>query len=371
MMDLASKKTLAGESVYNLGVGEIDIPTPNVLKQFTKKIINEKPINYALTAGLPELREVWVKFLNEKHGSCFNSENICVTPGGVFALFAAISTFVKQRDEIILIAPYWTIYHNLILLAGGVPKVVETSYKNDFKVNAEDIKAAINKKTKMIIFNPASNPVGNIYSRKETKKILALCVRKNLQIISDEVYSELVFDDEEFVSSASFPEFENNVTVIQSVSKSFTMTGWRVGAILGPEEIIKQIATFSGISVACTNSVGQYLATEAFRNADQIMPEIYKEVLRRRKSFFRNLNEIFNIKVKPTAAGIYAFLPISLFGSEEKNSLKFCREVLEKANVVLIPGVVFGEEGFVRCSFGGQIEEVKNGLLAIAKFARK
>ncbi len=371
IMRLSEEKKAAGKVIYNLGIGEIDLPTPEILKREIEKIVAQKSINYAPTTGLPELRTTWAKFLNESSGSQFTSENICVTPGGVFALFVAISTFIKKGDEVILIAPYWTIYHNLILLAGGVPKVIETSYENNFRVDVDNLESAISSKAKMLIFNPASNPVGTIYSRNETKEILSVCVKKGLKIISDEVYSELVFDNEKFVSAASFPEFAKNLAIIQSVSKSFTMTGWRVGAILGAAEMIKTVANFTGISVACTNTVGQYLAISAFENANQIMPEIYEEVSRRRITFFQNLNEIFGTEIKPTPAGIYAFLPISLFGSKEKNSIKFCQKVLQKANVAMIPGSVFGQEGFVRCSFGGETEEAKNGLLAIKKFLRK
>jgi len=220
MMRLAGEKTLTGEAVFNLGVGEIDLPTPDILKMETEKIIAEKSINYAPTTGLPQLRKKWTNFLNKRHGSRFAVENICITPGGVFALFAAISTFVGEGDEVILVAPYWTIYHNLILLAGGVPKVVKTSYEDGFRVSISDLEKVISVKTKMLIFNPASNPVGTIYSREETQGILSVCADKGLKIISDEVYSELVFGGEKFVSSASFPEFEKNVAVIQSVSKS-------------------------------------------------------------------------------------------------------------------------------------------------------
>jgi aspartate/methionine/tyrosine aminotransferase len=371
IVSLSAKKRAAGETVFDLGIGEIDIPTPEILQEETKKIISQKPINYTTTTGIPSLKKEWTTFLNKKHHSQFGLENICVTPGGVFALYTIIATFIKKGDEILLIAPYWTIYHNLILLAGGVPKIVQTNPKNGFHVDEISVEKAINSKTKMVIFNPGSNPVGTTYSREKTEKLLSIFVKNNLKVISDEVYSELVFDEKEFVSLASFPEFEKNIAVVQSVSKSFTMTGWRIGAILGPQKMINEVSHFAGITVSCTNTVSQYLTTFAFQNYEKIMPPIYQEVLKRRDSFFQNLNKIFNTNQIPSSSGLYAFLPISLFDTQEKSSIEFYKKMIEKANVAMIPGIVFGQEGFVRLSFGGKTEETKNGLLAMRKFLKK
>ncbi len=371
IVSLSAQKRAAGQAVFDLGIGEIDIPTPKILKKEAIKIISENPINYTVTTGIPSLKKEWTEFLNKKYNSQFTSENICVTPGGVFALYTIITTFIKKGDEVLLIAPYWTIYYNLILLAGGVPKIVKTNPENGFHVDEVSVRKAIGAKTRMAIFNPASNPVGTTYSKDKTKKLLSIFVENNLKIISDEVYSELVFDNQKFVSSASFPEFEKNVVVVQSVSKNFTMTGWRIGAILGPKEMIEHISHFVGISVSCTNTVSQYLASFAFKNQVQIMPPIYKEVLRRRDSFFENLNKTFNTKQKPASAGLYSFLPILLFDSKEIDSIKFCKKMIQEVNVAMIPGVFFGQEGFVRCSFGGNPEEAKKGLLAIKKFFEK
>jgi len=255
----------------------------------------------------------------------------------------------------------------MVELVGGAVKIIETNEKNGWKPILGDIKLKINRKTKILILNNASNPTGCLYNKKELQQILQLAKENNIIVISDEVYSGLVYDGK-FVSCGSFDKYKDNVVVIQSCSKNFAMTGWRVGFAFGPGEIIKPMKTLQSQSITNTSTISQWAAVMALKNASKIMPEINLEMKQRRDLFVETFNRLFNQKISPPASALYCFISLSKLGVQNETSVEFCRRVLDKANVALVPGEAFGKEGYVRFSFGVEKEDAVKALEVLAGY---
>ncbi len=369
---LARQKEQKGERVFNLSAGEpiLDNAT-RYLKKTVDWAMKANQTLYPPVAGIDELRDRAAHWMNDLYKTRYKSQNTLVTCGGKFGIYLLLQTLLNEGDEAIIIAPYWVSYPSMVKLFGGEPVIVKTEEENGWKANPQAIKRACTPRTKLLILNNASNPTGVLYSKKELQNILEIAAQKKLIVVSDEVYSGLVYDGNQYVSCGSFRQFEDNVIVVQSCSKNFGMTGWRVGFVFGREDVIKMLIKIQGQSITGTSAISQWAAIAALQYAEKITPHVCKIMRQRRDLFVDTFNELFKSKITKPQSAFYSFIPLRAFGIKEKDSVKFCEKALQKANVAMVPGLAFGQEGYVRCSFGAKPNELTGGLHAIHQFLKK
>lgn len=371
MNALAGEKKKAGEAVYNLTVGEPQIDTPEVIRQAAIDAMNAGKTLYTPLAGIPELRSEVATWMNKNFAAHFEKNNVIVTCGGKHGLLLTLQALLEPEDEVLMIAPYWVSYPSMVELYGGVSRVIETEEKHNWKVTSEQIVAACSPKTKILILNNGGNPTGVLYSKEELEDILKVAYEYNVTVISDEVYAGLCYDAHSFVSAASFHQFKENTIVIQSCSKHFAMTGWRVGFVMGPEKLITTLENLQSQSTTGTSSISQWAALAAFQHADEIIPKIGAQMQSRRDAFIQNFKKYFGVDLLPSQAGLYAFISLKSFGIEDTDSVAWCMKVLQEANVVFVPGKPFGAEGYVRASFGGNPQDLESGLRVLSEYLKK
>ncbi len=366
MNALAQAKKAKGERVYNLSAGEPMLaPHPAVIEAATNAMKAGKT-RYPPVAGIPELLSLATAWSNDTYGTNYASKNALVTCGGKFGLYGLCQALLSPGDKVLIIAPYWVSYPSMVKMFGGEAVIVETSETNGWKLKIEDLRLKIN--AKVLILNNGGNPTGVLYSRDEIKNILEWAKENGVVIISDEVYSGLTYDGE-FVSCGSFPEYSENVIIIQSCSKHFAMTGWRVGFVFGTEEIIQVLTNIQSQSTTGTASISQWAAVGALENAGTIIPHVNSEMKKRRDTLVEILQKYWDIKIF-IPSGLYAFVSMKSLGTQETDSVKFCTDVLEKANVAMVPGAPFGQEGYVRMSFGETEKELSEAVEALAKYLK-
>ncbi|PIT87547.1 MAG: aspartate aminotransferase [Candidatus Magasanikbacteria bacterium CG10_big_fil_rev_8_21_14_0_10_40_10] len=363
--DLANKKKSHGVRVYNLSAGEPMLATDKLVVDEALFKAQAESVGYSPIAGLGQLRQVACNWLNDFYGADYFDNEILVSCGGKYAIYLAIQSLINPGDEAIIVAPYWVSYQSMVQLAGGAIKIIQTNEKDDWKPSARQFKEAISDKTKLIILNNASNPTGCLYTRDQLEEILKLAKENDLTVISDEVYSGLAYDGE-FVSLGSFKKYRENTIVIQSCSKNFAMTGWRVGFAFGPDQIIRAMRVLQSQSLTNTSTVSQWAAVAALKNADRIMGQVNQAMQKRRDVFVQTFNRLFENKISPPPSGLYCFVSLEALGAVDQTSVDFCRQVLEDKNVAIVPGSAFGREGYVRFSFGADEGELVGGLEALA-----
>lgn len=364
---LALQKKTAGERVYNLSAGEPIMPTPTVVLEAANLAMREGKTLYPPVAGIPELRRAAAEWMGRVYGAPYNDFETIVTCGGKFGLYAVFQALLNPMDVVLVVSPYWVSYPSMVALFGGVPKIVQTTEEQDWKIEVKDLEKAATPKTKILVLNNAANPTGVLYSRAELEDILAWAKQRDVMVVSDEVYSGLVYDGQEFVSCGSFLEYRENVIVIQSCSKHFAMTGWRVGFVFAPKKIIDVLSVIQSQSTTGTASVSQWAALAAVQNADVIIPNVRAEMQKRRDALVSALSKNFqNISVP--VSGLYVFLSLKTLGINTDDSVGFCERLLREANIALVPGEAFGQDGYVRFSFGGIIEEIEAGVTVMQKY---
>lgn len=366
---LAQEKKAKGERVYNLSAGEPMLsPHPAVAKAASIAIAEGKTL-YPPVAGIPPLRQASAQWLNTTYQTNYQTANTLITCGGKFGIFAACQAFLKPDDEVLIPAPYWVSYPAIVKLFGGKPITVMGDETNNWKVSALELEKLATPKTKMLILNNAGNPTGSLYARTELAEIVSLAKARGWMIISDEVYSGLSYDGE-FISLGSFPEITDNLILVQSFSKHFAMTGWRVGMIFAPEYAIKILTKIQGQSTTGTSSISQYAALSALENATEIQTQVCAEMRSRRDALVAELNTFSKEKISAPASGLYLFFPLKILGVENITSAEFCLKILRDANIALVPGGAFGCEGYARASFGAPVEELKDAVSALKKYLK-
>src|SRR5579872_829467 len=350
-----------GIHVYNFAAGDPVLPNHPAILEAAKAAIDEKMSPYAPIAGLIELRKAAADWMNRRYQCNYSNEETVVTAGGKFGIYAALQILLEEGEEAVILAPYWVSYPEMFCLAHGKPVIVPTSEETHWKTAAEQIKAHLTEKTRVLILNNACNPTGALYTRQEIADILSLAKTHNLTVISDEVYSEIVYDDAHFVSCASFPEYKSRVLIIESCSKNFGMAGWRVGFAFGPKELITNLVALQSQSTTGTSLASQKAALGALKDADRTAAYVRNAMLRRRNLFFETFNRLFKKNVKPVSSTLYYFAKI------DGDSMTACREILEKAHAALVPGTGFGLEGYLRFAFSEEEKEIVKGLEALKK----
>ena len=368
---LVLKKKAAGERVYNLNAGEPIMPAPEAVIEAVLKAMREGKTQYPPVAGIPELRSAAVEWMNLKSQTEYRLEQCLITCGGKFGLYALFQALLNPGDEVLLAAPYWVSYPSLVRIFGGLPKIVSTMETSGWKVTVNALEKLVSPRTKIVIINNATNPTGALYNRSELKDILAFAEAHDLLVISDEVYSGLVYDNNEFISSGSFTEYQDRVVVVESCSKHFAMTGWRVGLGFGPKEIIDILTTIQSQSTSGTASISQWAALAAFRQAEVLASNLRAEMQRRRNALVNALASAFQPAPPSPPASLYLFVSLKALGVDEQNSAVFCERLLDQAGVALAPGAAFGQDGYVRFSFGDTIHNLEAGARALYTFLRK
>ncbi|HET6931682.1 MAG TPA: pyridoxal phosphate-dependent aminotransferase [Candidatus Acidoferrum sp.] len=373
VISAAEQLKAKGVDIADFGPGEPDFPTPDHIKKAAVKAIEENRTKYTPTGGIMALREAIAAWHKRELASDYTARECVVTVGGKHSIFNAASVLIQNGDEVILPAPYWVSFPDIIKYAGGTPVIVQTSAEDGFAAKAADIEKAITPKTKMVIINSPSNPTGGVVDAPEFEKILAICKKRNIWVMGDECYSHFVYDPHKPFSIASAKDSKANVIIIGSVSKTFAMTGWRIGYTLAPEELIQAMIKVQSQSTSNPTSIAQYAALEAMRGSMDTVPPMLAEYAKRRKRIVEGLRAIPGITCEWPGGAFYAFPNVSAHLGEGKNAAakndtELAKLLLEKAHVALVPGEAFGAPGFLRLSYATSIERIEEGLRRLEKF---
>lgn len=358
----------SGHDVVNFGVGEPDFDTPGNIKEAAVKALRDGFTKYTPVGGIDPLKDAIIDKFREDNGLEFAREEIIVSCGAKHSLYNIAQALYGPGDEVIIPSPYWVSYPDQVVLNDAVPIIVKTYESDAFMLNPEALEAHITGKTRALILNSPSNPTGLTYDRKAIEKIAEVVLRHNLFVISDEIYEKLVYDGAEHVSIASLgSEIKKRTIVVNGLSKSHAMTGWRVGFAAGPKDIIKAMTNIQSQSTSNPNSMAQKAAVEALTGPKDFIDIMRKEFDKRRKFLVSELNSMPDVKcITPTGA-FYAFPNISgLFGKEDGkpilNSSDLALYLLEQANVALVPGDAFGDDSYIRLSYATSMENLKKGV---------
>lgn len=361
-----------GADVVDLSVGEPDFPTPLNVKEAAIKAIHDNKTKYTLNKGITELREAVAGKFKSVKGLTYSPDNILVSCGAKHSIFNAILALLNEGDEVIIPAPYWVSYPEMVKIAGGNPVVIDTGIEDGFKINASQIEKAVTLKTKAIILCSPSNPTGSAYTEEELKAIAEVLEGRNVYVIADEIYDELVYDGFKNFSIASLSNdlFKRTLT-ISGVSKTYSMTGWRIGFTAGPANVIKEMSKLQSHSSSAPSSISQYAALEAVTGPQDFLQEMLTEYTKRRDYFHTELNKIEGINCRKPEGAFYMFPEMSGFikNSGHSNSHDTSMYLIEKANVATVPGSAFGAEGYIRMSFAASMERLEEAVRRLNKLA--
>ncbi len=355
MAQKAKELQSKGCDIISLSLGEPDFSAPeNVAVAAIKAITNHQCDHYTQTAGMQELRQAICEYHVKKDGFDIEPSNVAVYTGAKFALFTAFQTLVEAGDEVLIPAPYWVSYTEQIALANGKSVIVETDYQQEFKVTVELLEKYVTNNTKILLLTSPSNPTGTTYSRQELTVIAEWAISKGIFIISDEIYYELVYDGVESISIASISEkIRENTLVINGLSKSCAMTGWRIGYAIGPVELITAMNKLTAHTTSNLTAVSQYAAIEALSNRTVESKQQMKQLFESRIRLFEPLmNQIPGFKCHRPKGAFYLFVNITQAMREcnYQTSREFCLDLLEEVGVACVSGDNFGVEGFIRLS---------------------
>jgi aspartate aminotransferase len=358
-----------GVDVINFGVGEPDFDTPINIKEAAITAINAGFTKYCPVAGTPELKNAIINKLKRDNGFTYVPEEIIVSSGAKHSLYNLFQSIIDDGDEVIIPAPYWVSYPDMVILAGGKPVIIHTSDKTNFKVVPENIEKALTSKIKAIIVNSPSNPTGVTYTAEELKAIAQVCVKNKILMISDDIYEKLVYDDFKFTSIAEIsPEVKEFSVIVNGVSKAYSMTGWRIGYAAGPKNIISAMTKVQSQSTSNASSISIKAAVEALNGTQKYVESMKKEFEKRRNYIVEKLNTIRDIMCRKPEGAFYVFPNIKAFlgktfnGKVINTDVELADYLLDWAKIAVVPGSAFGAEGYIRLSYATSIENIKTGI---------
>ena len=369
-MDTKAKAMKAqGLDIVNFGVGEPDFDTPDHIKEAAIKAIREGFTKYTAVGGIDALKDAIIAKLKNDNGLDYTREEIIVSCGAKHSLYNIAQALYGPGDEVLIPSPYWVSYPDQVLLSDAVPVFVHTTEADSFMLKPEVLESKITKKTKALILNSPSNPTGFIYDRKALEAIAAIAVKHNIYVIADEVYEKLVYDGHEHISIASLgKEIKARTIVVNALSKSHAMTGWRIGYAAGPKEIIKAMTNIQSQSTSNPNSIAQKAAVAALTGPQDSVGIMCAEFDKRRKFLVDGLNSIKGIRCLPPTGAFYVFPNVSaLYGKKAgtrqiNSSLDFALYLLEEAKVALVHGEAFGDDNYIRISYATSMENIEKAL---------
>lgn len=355
-----------GVDVLSFGAGEPDFNTPPHIVQAAIEALNNGQTRYTEASGLLELREaIAAKFLVD-NGLQYEPNQISVNCGAKHSCYNAILAVVNPGDEVIIPAPYWTSYPEMVRLVGGIPVIVDTKQENGWKITADEFEDAMSPLTKMIILNSPGNPTGSVYSKEEMEKIADIAIGEGIVILSDEIYEKLVYADNKHISIASLSkEVYDHTITINGFSKAYAMTGWRLGYTAAPKKIADAIDTIQSHTTSNPTTFAQFGAIAALQGDQQIVADMRDEFDVRRQYMLGRLEAIKNVKVVEPLGAFYFLVNIEPIGIK---SVNFCEKLLSKAKVAAVPGVAFGSEHTIRFSYATGLDVINAGIDRFEEF---
>lgn len=354
----------AGCEIVDLSAGQPDFPSPAAAVAAARQALADGFTRYTPAAGIPELRRALARRYAERHGAPWGSANVVVTVGAKAALFELIQILVDDGDEAVLPFPAWVSFPQQIRLAGGRPIAVATAAAERFAIRAEPLLAAVGEKTRLVLVNSPSNPTGAMAAAGDLRRIVEHCAGRGIAVVSDETYDRFVYGGPPFASAAALAaEFPRTVVVVGSFSKTYSMTGWRVGFCLGPQELIARVAALQGHVTGNATSFAMRGALAALEGAEEEIAARLAELAGRRDLLVRRLGRIPGVACQPPQGALYAFPHVAEhYRDGRRGSLELAEHLLETAGVALVPGVAFGADDHLRISFAGPRRELEAGL---------
>ena len=353
------------EDCISLGVGEPDFETPWHITEEGIYSLEQGRTFYTSNQGLPELREEIAKWNKRKYNLDYSKEEIIITCGGSEAIDIALRATLNPGDEVIILEPNYVCYEPDIILAGGVPIKIKLKNENEFRLTPEELEEVITPKTKILLMNYPNNPTGAIMNKSDLEKIAKVIIKHDLLVITDEIYSELTYEGKHF-SIGALPGMRDRTITINGFSKTYSMTGWRLGYVMGPKEIVEQVKKIHQFVVMSAPTISQYAGLEALRNGDEDIERMKKEYDKRRKYLLKEFNRLGLPCFEPKGA-FYIFPDIRKYNM---SSEEFATELLNKEHVVVVPGTAFGDsgEGFIRISYAYSLDALKEAIKRIERF---
>lgn len=368
----------AGKDVIGLGAGEPDFDTPENIKQAAIKAINDGDTKYTAVDGTPDLKKAIVEKFKKENNLDYTADQITVGAGGKHVIYNAMMATLNEGDEVIVPAPYWVSYPDIVLLAGGKPVVMECDEKQSFKINPSDLEKFITPKTKWIILNSPSNPTGACYSEKDIREIAKVLEKHpHVYILSDDIYEHVTYEGFKFFTIAQIEGLKERVLTMNGVSKAYSMTGWRIGYAAGPKEIIKAIAKIQSQSTTNPSSISQAASVEALSGTQDFIKIRADSFQERRDFVVKALNDIDGIECLNPNGAFYVFPSCKGLmgkkdtnGKEIKSDTDFVQSLLENSGIAVVQGSAFGLEGFFRISYATSMDNLKKALEKISSFCK-
>ncbi len=364
----------AGEDVIGFGAGEPDFPTPDhIVEAAVAAAKDPKNHKYTPAAGLPELREAIAEKTTRDSGYAADASQVLVTNGGKHAVYASLAALLDPGDQVIVPSPYWTTYPEAIKLAGGSTVEVFAGPEQGYKVTVDQLESAVTERTKALMFVSPSNPTGAVYSPEETREIGRWAAEQGLWVITDEIYEKLTYDDVPFTSIASVPELAHQVVILSGVAKTYAMTGWRVGWMVGPADLIKAATTLQTHLTSNVANVSQRAALAAITGPTEPVEQMREAFDRRRKTIVEKLNRVAGFETPVPQGAFYAYVDArgalnrEIGGSTPTSTTELAEVILDKAKVAVVPGEAFGPSGYLRLSYALGDEDLVDGIERIEK----
>ncbi|MGL5872798.1 MAG: pyridoxal phosphate-dependent aminotransferase [Xenococcaceae cyanobacterium] len=357
-----------GVDICSFTAGEPDFDTPVHIKEAAKLALDTGKTKYGAAAGEQALREAIANKLRIDNNLNYQAENVIVTNGGKHSLYNLMMALIEAGDEVIIPAPYWLSYPEMVKLADGIPVIIDTSAENNYKITPEQLKEAITPRTKLFILNSPSNPTGTVYTPAEIRALAQVVVENDLLVVSDEIYEKLLYDGAQHLSiGAVNSDIFDRTIVSNGFAKAYAMTGWRVGYIAAPPEIIKAMTTIQSHSTSNVCTFAQYGAIAALESSQECIAQMLESFSDRRRIMFSGVNAISQLICPQPDGAFYVFVDISKTGL---NSLDFCKLLLESQQVAAIPGIAFGADNCIRFSYATDTISIEKGMERLEKFVR-
>ncbi len=358
-----------GIHVYDFSLGEPDFKTPEHICRAAIQAMEEGHTHYTAASGIAELRAAVARGYQKAFGLPYTADNVIISNGAKHSLHNALAATVGPGDEVVIPTPYWVSYSDLVQMTGAKYVLVETTMEAGFKMTPAQLKAALTPRTRLLMLNSPSNPTGAVYSRKELEALADVVLEADLAVLSDEIYEHLLYGNAKATCFASLrPELAERTITVTGASKSYAMTGWRMGWALGPVHVIKAMGNVQSQQTSCPSSIGQYAALAALEGSQECVAEMLREFAARRDLVCARLAKMPGVQILPPDGAFYAFFRVKdhfgkkLAGRSVTDSASFCQVALESAHVNLVPGSAFGAEGYVRLSFATSREQLTGGL---------
>ena len=365
----------SGKTVYDLSLGEPDFATPEHIRRAAIEAMEAGHTHYTVASGIPELKKAIIEQYEAANGLQYAPNQVVVSNGAKHALHNAFTVLLNPGDEVIIPAPYWVSYTELVKLTGATPVVVQTEQENDFKLTVEQLRAAVTDKTKILLLCSPSNPTGSMYSPEELGELADVAIEKDLTVIADEIYDRMVYPGHTFASFATVrPGMQDRTIIVNGVSKTYAMTGWRIGWTLSPANLAKAMGSMQSQQTSNPCSISQYAAIAAITGPQDCVAEMLAEFTKRREFIKQRVESIEGISCADMGGAFYAYMNIKPHlgrkygGVQVDDSTDWCLELLAQANVATVMGSAFGTDGYSRASFATSMENLEDAFDRIEKF---